>query len=225
MEPRLIATPPGRGPRQDPAPGRRYPGPPLPLPTFPNHADDRHLLFHAGDGNTVAFTRLYQKYLPMVTDFLISRSTPDVPHADLAQEVFLRAWKGAHHFRGESTIKTYLFAIAIRVLHENRSKSPRTAIPKSQTIDVGHACPCGCSSCHAATHSEAEACRRELEQQLADRLAHLPAAMRKAIELTLYKRLDPPRAARAAGCSIRTFRKRFRRAIARLRTGLRDHES
>jgi len=188
----------------------------------PAQADDRHLMFRAGIGDTDAFAQLYRKYQPMVADFLISRSTPDDPRADLTQEVFHRAWKGANRFRGESTIKTYLFAIAIRVLQEYRFR-PRSFAPV-EIVETAQACPYGWRSCPATTEAEVQACRRELERKVADRVASLPAGLRRAIELTVYRRLEVPQAAQAAGCSPAAFRKRLGRAIKRLRSSLHDHK-
>ncbi len=66
--------------------------------------------------------------------------------ADLTQETFLRAFRVAHKFRGESTVTTWLFGIARRVYLEWVRKRPappaRLSIPSegdpssSDSIDI-----------------------------------------------------------------------------------------
>jgi RNA polymerase sigma-70 factor (ECF subfamily) len=49
----------------------------------------------------------------------------DTDADDLAQETFLRAWRGFAKFRGESTIRTWLHGIALNVIRTHRAKRSR----------------------------------------------------------------------------------------------------
>jgi RNA polymerase sigma-70 factor (ECF subfamily) len=44
---------------------------------------------------------------------------------DLAQEVFVRAWKSLRTFRGESTFRTWLHRVAINVVRTSQSRQGR----------------------------------------------------------------------------------------------------
>lgn len=67
---------------------------------------------------------LYLKYNKMIYSFLY-RSTLN-PHQaeELTQETFLKAFKAIHRFRGESSLKTWLFKIARNTyLNETKKKT------------------------------------------------------------------------------------------------------
>ena len=57
--------------------------------------------------------------------------------ADLTQETFLRAFRAAHRFRGESTVTTWLLGIARRVYLEwvRKQRNPEIDIPDPEQGD------------------------------------------------------------------------------------------
>src|SRR5258708_1504572 len=44
---------------------------------------------------------------------------------DLAQDVFVRAWRSLHGFRGESTFRTWLHRVAINVIRTSQTRQGR----------------------------------------------------------------------------------------------------
>src|SRR5262245_23545623 len=58
--------------------------------------------------------------------------------SDLAQDVFLRAYRGLRNFRGQSSLATWLYRIAVNVcLNRVAAKAPRTeSIDADQFVDV-----------------------------------------------------------------------------------------
>lgn len=66
-------------------------------------------------GSHLAFGRLVEAHQEPVRRFLRRLTGGDVMQADdLAQETFIRAWKGLKGFRGTSNFETWLFKIAYR---------------------------------------------------------------------------------------------------------------
>ena len=75
-------------------------------------AGERELIrrFQAGDAS--AFVGIMNHYEPYILG-LLTRLTGDRTRAeDLCQETFLKALKGLHRFRSDSSLKTWLFRIA-----------------------------------------------------------------------------------------------------------------
>lgn len=87
--------------------------------------DDKIYIQQVLDGDTSSFTSLVDKYKNMVFTvcFRILRQREDAE--DVAQEVFLKAFRNLYAFKGTSKFSTWLYTIAYR-----------TAISKSQLKKV-----------------------------------------------------------------------------------------
>ncbi len=79
------------------------------------HPDDAELLWRLWRGDTKAFAEVVNLYKSMVLN-LAARMTgqPDLAE-DVAQEVFLRVWKGLSQFRGECKLSTWIYRITINL--------------------------------------------------------------------------------------------------------------
>ncbi len=76
--------------------------------------DDQLYIQRVLDGNTSSFTSLVEKYKDMVFTvcFRILRQREDAE--DVAQQVFLKAFRNLHAFQGKSRFSTWLYTIAYR---------------------------------------------------------------------------------------------------------------
>lgn len=111
---------------------------------------------------------------------------------DLAQETFARACASAVRFRGDSSVRTWLFSIARRVLADHyRHKAPEQLVepPEHQV--------------HADPDSRLDIARA---------LALLPVPWREAIVLCDVIGFPPADAAAITGISDNAFRVRLHRA-------------
>lgn len=75
-----------------------------------------------------AFAKLYEMYQPMVLRYCGRLLNHDVETAaDIADEVFFEVWQKSANFRGDSTVKTWLFSIAhhksVSYIRKNREAS------------------------------------------------------------------------------------------------------
>jgi RNA polymerase sigma-70 factor, ECF subfamily len=99
-------------------------------------ADSRHadevLLERIKHNDPKAFEDLVEQYKGLVLN-LVSRMSGRIENAeDLAQEVFIRVWKGLPRFRGECRLSTWIYRIALN-LSIAESKSARA---RSQFVQV-----------------------------------------------------------------------------------------
>lgn len=184
---------------------------------FQSNGEDASLLCRAAEGDTVAFAQLHRRHFQAVTNYLSRRKRHCDTTDDIVQEVFFRAWKAAGQFRGQSSARTYLFAIAKNVLREQAAKlrpfAPATAV-EAATIGKHPAPP---NRFVDLTEVEWAAHRKELLVLLAKRIANLSEESREAIRLSIFQRLSTKEAAARSNCSTDTFRKRLLRAIKVLR--------
>ena len=75
--------------------------------------NDKELVKRAQKGDKVAFDTLVTKYHLKVVNLVI-RFVKDADDAqDVAQEAFIKAYRGLKNFRGDSAFYTWLYRIAI----------------------------------------------------------------------------------------------------------------
>ncbi|MCL4306030.1 sigma-70 family RNA polymerase sigma factor [bacterium] len=93
---------------------------------------DLALIERIRSGDQRAFGELVDQYKGLVLN-LVARMSGKVENAeDLAQEVFIRVWKGLHNFRGDCKLSTWIYRIALN-LAIAESKTSRS---KSQFYDI-----------------------------------------------------------------------------------------
>jgi len=117
---------------------------------------------------------------------------------DLGQETFARACSAAVLFRGDSSVRTWLFSIARRVLVDHY----RRRGPASVEIDT-----------EAPSREADPSDRLAIEQALNT----LPLSSREAIVLCDVLGLSPTEAAGVTGTNANAFRVRLHRARAQFR--------
>lgn len=112
---------------------------------------------------------------------------------DLAQEVFLRAFRNAPSFRGEASVRTWLFVIARSVL---ASHYRRRRLPSLEGAD-------------ADVWVEVDPAQR---LGVEEALQALPAVAREALVLVDLLGFEPTEAAEVIGVTPNAFRVRLHRA-------------
>ena len=95
-------------------------------------ATEADLLTRAAAGNPVAVRALLDGYGDALYGFLYARVGGHAPVAeDLLQETFLEAVRSASTFRGESSLKTWLCAIARRRLSRHYEAERKAAVARA----------------------------------------------------------------------------------------------
>jgi RNA polymerase sigma-70 factor, ECF subfamily len=83
--------------------------------------DERALVERCRSGDDIAFSELVDRYKDLVYG-MVWRMGVDRSHADdLAQEVFLKVYRGLPYFRGEARLSTWIYRIVANVCTRARS--------------------------------------------------------------------------------------------------------
>ncbi len=101
-------------------------------PSAPAADEDRGLVDRARGGDAGAFEALVRRYQGWVFTLALRMLGDRAEAEDVAQEVFLKAYRGLRGFRAESRFSTWLYAIASRhcLTHlEARARQPRAYAP------------------------------------------------------------------------------------------------
>jgi RNA polymerase sigma-70 factor (ECF subfamily) len=165
--------------------------------------EDAALVEQVRGGSERAFNLLIDRHQQAVRSFL-RRLLANVDEAeDIAQETFLAAWEGARHFRGGSSVRSWLCAIAWR-----KAKSAQRGWVRSRRREA---------SWHAQSLIEGEA-PSSAEDRLAVKqaLLSLPFEQRAVAALCLAEGFSHTEAAEALGAPLGTVKTHVARAKERL---------
>lgn len=91
--------------------------------TQPAGKTDEHLMLTFSHGETAAFEELFLRYRQPIFAFF-RRRTFDLPRAEeLTQETFIAILRAAPRYQPRALFRTYLYAIAFKILRADRRKS------------------------------------------------------------------------------------------------------
>lgn len=167
------------------------------------------LRIRQGDG--AAFEVLYRKYLSSVTAFATALGGREVSVADVVQETFARLWDRRQEYRGEASVRTYIFAYVRNICLEERRHRRRTQV-LSQHLSLDSSC-----GGVASLTPETATYLREMNEVLEQALAKLDDAQEQALRLYHIEGMSLHEAATSAGCTQKCFESRLSRGRARLR--------
>ena len=172
---------------------------------------DRELVERVQRGDSAAFDVLVRKYQHRVIG-LIGRYVHDWSECqDIAQDVFMRAYRALGNFRGDAQFSTWLHRIAVNTAKNHLVAQNRR--PPTDDIDVMDAEQFDPSFRLRDTDTpEHELLRQEVERTVMDAVNRLPGELRDAITLREVEGLSYDEIAERMGCPIGTVRSRIFRA-------------
>ncbi len=144
------------------------------------------------DGQAGAFELIVERHRRSVYQLCYRFVGNHEDASDLAQDVFLRAYRGLGRFRGQSSIATWLYRIGVNVcLNRVSVKKPRTeSIQERQYVD---------------TRSESASdriLRDERAVRVRTAVAALPRKQRAALVLRVYHEMSHREIADIVGTSV-----------------------
>ncbi len=175
--------------------------------------DERALIARARAGDESAFAQLVTDHSARVYGALRRFGLSPQEADEVAQEVFLRAWRGLARFEGRSQFSTWIYRIAFNEAQRRLARRPPpTASGLPGDEDAIAALPAA-----IATGPQARTLDREFEQMLERALAELPADLRAAVVLRDLEGLSTAEAAAVAGVRQAAFKSRLHRGRMQLR--------
>src|SRR6516164_11192857 len=97
---------------------------------------DEQLMLEFQSGKSWAFEQLFERYRNPVYGFF-RRRLPDIHRAeDMAQETFIVVLRGAERYEERAKFRTYLYAIALKLLWTERRKELREPESSMDPADV-----------------------------------------------------------------------------------------
>lgn len=177
--------------------------------------DDEGLVERAKSGDdNAAFAELVRRHQGKVRGLLLRLTANPTLADDLAQEVFLRAYRGLVGFEGRSRFSTWIYRIAYNVFVNHRTRGKQLA-----------ALPEGFESHAPAPDNELSASRLDLRRDLAGAIGTLPERYRAVVTLHYLQDVSYPEIAEVLDLPLGTVKTHLHRAKKLLREQLRDRSA
>jgi len=170
--------------------------------------DDSALVTEAAAGNREAFDVIVERHRRAVYQVCYRFVNNHEDASDLAQDAFVRAWKGLKNFKGQSALSTWLYRIAVNVcLNRIAEKRPKGE-PIELTEHVADARIEGAQ--HAMIREERAAVVRKA-------IANLPDKQRATLILRTYHEMSHQEIADVLGSSVGAVKANFFHALNNLK--------
>ncbi len=164
-------------------------------------SSDEVLMLEFQNGSRPAFEELYSRYSGPLYGFFHRRLNSQVRAEDLTQETFLAVIRGASRYEPRALVRTYLYAIALKLLAGERRKQHRDP-------------PAGDSPPEPSVPG-----KQETGFWVREAIAKLDATEREVLMLREYEQLSYGEIADLMRLPLNTVRSRLFRA----RMALKDH--
>jgi RNA polymerase sigma-70 factor (ECF subfamily) len=177
---------------------------------------DQELVAQAAAGSREAFDELVRRHQVSIVSLARALTSGSADAEDLAQEVFLRVWRGLRGFRGDSTFRTWLHRVAVNVIHSHHGRVSRLR-------RLFQAAPAEPAARRDNDPIESAADSTDLESDVVMRdaidkaLATLPDELRVAVTLRDVQGLDYKEIAGVLDVPIGTVESRIFRGRQRLK--------
>ena len=175
------------------------------------------LVVRLKEGDEQAFEEAFYLYKDFVYTLAYKLLNDKAEAMDVTQEVFLTMFKKVGSFRGEASLKTWLYRVAInQAANRNRWWKRRF---KHRTISLDIATLAGTNTFGVKAPSPAKQCySREIREALQESLYKLPFDQRVAITLRDVEGLSYEEIGELTGANLGTVKSRIARGRDKLRT-------
>ncbi len=170
-------------------------------------ADDRTLVEAFIGGRRDAFDVIVTRHERQVYQLCYRFVGNHEDAADLAQDVFVRAFKGLGKFKGDAALSTWLYRVGVNVCL-NRVTSKRPVADRLEGMELADE-RTEDSFAHVARGEQSVALKRAIRQ--------LPPKQRAAVILRVYQELSHEQIAGILGSSVGAVKANFFHALGNLR--------
>ncbi len=179
------------------------------------------LVQRCASGDEAAFAEVVGDNQRMVVQLALNLLGDRDEALDLSQEVFLRVFRTIGRFRGQSTLKTWIYRIAVNQAR-NRHRFWRRRHRADQVSLDAHMAAHGDFQSGAESGPDRALAQKELAARLKIALDRLPFDQRTAIVLREVDGLSYEEIAYSLGVAVGTVKSRLTRARHTLRLELRE---
>lgn len=191
--------------------------------TGPVTSDEADLIMELKAGSEEAFAYLLSVYQNPVFNLIYHMIEDQTEAADVLQNVFLKILRGIHQFNGKSSLKTWIYRIAVhetsnhrrswgrRLFHEPFSVDDESLLPRVGAVAAGR-------NDRETPYGVFEQAERQAEVQRA--VASLSQPYRAVVVLREIEDLSYEEIAQVLGIAEGTVKSRLRRAREILRRKL-----
>jgi RNA polymerase sigma factor (sigma-70 family) len=166
---------------------------------------DLQLIQRIAQSDAEALRALYERYGLELLNYLLSRLRDRRLAEEVLQNIMLAIWQSAGRFRGESSPRTWIYAIVRRrMVSAWRSTSPPDFPIHEADAHITQDLPVMVES------------QTELES-LVQAISCLPIDQQEALELFFFRGLSLAEAAEQTGVNVNTFKSKLHRAKRTLR--------
>jgi RNA polymerase sigma-70 factor (ECF subfamily) len=174
--------------------------------------DDRALVAACLAGRREAFDQIVIRHRRPIYQLCYRFVGNHEDATDLGQDVFLRAYRALGQFKGDASVGTWLYRIAVNLcLNKVGSRAPRT-----EPIDDRTALP------SLGPDAMSQLMSAERAGQVRAAIAKLPPRQRATLILRVYQDLPHQEIARLLGSSVGAVKANFFHALNNLRRLLRE---
>jgi RNA polymerase sigma-70 factor (ECF subfamily) len=166
--------------------------------------DDAALVDAIRRGDAGSREALYHRFKKRVYALAV-RIVGPTDAEEVAQEAFIRIFRGLTKFRGDAALATWIYRLAVNAALSHRARRGTAALPEASD-DV-------------ETHVSAEPVRGDavLRVRIERALVRLPVGYRTVIVLHDIEGLEHEEVAQILGCHVGTSKSQLHKARARLR--------
>ena len=161
-------------------------------------------------GDATAFEEIYERFAPMVYNLCLRLSGDSCRAQDLSQEIFMRVFKGLKRFRGRSSLRTWIYRIALNHCRSRLGRKRLLLEELSSELDEG-------TLADPSHGPERRLIAKDCGRQVAVALVQLPRCFREAVVLRDIEGFSYGEIAGLLGVRVGTVRSRIARGRERLR--------
>jgi RNA polymerase sigma-70 factor (ECF subfamily) len=184
---------------------------------------DAQVMLRVKEGDESAFDYLVQKYRRPMVNFMYRMAHNAAAAEDLAQEVFLRAYRSRANYEASAKFTTWLYRIAtnlaINHARDTRHERPDTMVSLDEpdqetgtTLDIAD----------KSLSAEEHIVRRERLMAIRQKVQALPERQRMAVVMHKYQQMDYKQIAEVLKLSESATKSLLFRAYETLREQLKD---
>lgn len=179
--------------------------------------DDIELIRRSAEGDRDALSELVARHGPSVFRFARAIASDESSAEDALQETFLAAWRGAVRFRGQTSVRNWLFTIARHAVYRQHRRRAGEPAQLESLTELGVAAGWG-----AIEDPEAGVLRKESREVFERAMEQLDSGDREVLLLRDVQGLSGDEVAAILGITIAAMKTRLHRARLRLASRVRE---